>query len=66
MKALVLGASGATGKLIIRQLIKRNISTRILIRKSAVLPKEIVENPLVETVIGSINELDPSEIDHLV
>ena len=66
MKALVLGASGATGKLVIKQLIKRNISTRILIRKSAVLPKELVENPLVETVIGSINELNPSEIDHLV
>ncbi len=43
MKVLVLGASGATGKLVVMQLIKRKITTRILIRKSAVLPKEILK-----------------------
>ena len=66
MKALVLGASGATGKLVVGQLIKKNVFTRILIRKSAVLPKEIAENPLVETVKGNINQLGASEINNLV
>lgn len=66
MKALVLGASGATGKLVVMQLIKRKISTRILVRERAVLPKRIQENPLVETVRGNINELDHSEMDRLL
>ena len=66
MKVLVLGASGATGKLVVMQLIKRKITTRILIRKSAFLPKEILENPLVETVKGNINELDHSDMNNLV
>jgi len=66
MKVLVLGASGATGKLVVSQLIKRNIETRILIRKSAVLPKEILENSLIEIVKGNINELDNTEMNNLV
>ncbi len=41
MKALVLGANGSTGKLVVRQLFRSNISTRILIRKRAVFPKEL-------------------------
>ena len=65
MKALVLGASGATGKLAVRQLIKRKIPTRILVRKTAVLPKEFLESSLVEVVTGNINELKDSEIDQL-
>lgn len=66
MKVLVLGASGSTGKLVVSQLIKRNIETRILIRKSAVVPKEILENSLVEIVKGNINELDNSEMNKLI
>lgn len=66
MGTLVLGASGATGKQVVRQLIKRHINTRILIRKSAVLPKDIQENPLVEIVKGNINELQDSEMHNLL
>lgn len=66
MKALVVGASGATGKLVVAQFIKRNIPTRILVRERTVLPEELVENPLVETVKGNINELVPSEMETLV
>ncbi|MFN7253419.1 MAG: NAD(P)-binding oxidoreductase [Anaerobacillus sp.] len=66
MRVLVLGATGATGKLVVKQLIKRQINTRILIRKSAVLDKEIQENPLVEIVVGNIDEFNVSEIDSLI
>jgi len=38
MKVLVLGASGATGKLVVKQLIKRQINTRIIVKKSTALP----------------------------
>lgn len=66
MRVLILGASGATGKLVVSQLIKRKILTRILIRENAIVPKEILENPLVETVIGNISEMDHSEVSNLV
>ncbi|GJM77251.1 hypothetical protein HMSSN036_94670 [Paenibacillus macerans] len=66
MRVLVLGASGATGQLVVRQFIKRQIHTRILIRKSAVLPKDLHEHPLVEIVKGNINELNDAEMNQLL
>jgi len=66
MRVLVLGASGATGSQVVRQFIKRNIEARILIRKTASLPKEITENPLVETVKGNINDFNPAEMGQLL
>lgn len=66
MKVLVLGASGATGSLVVRQLIRRNIETRILIRKSSRLAKEIKESSLVEIVKGNINELNSNEMEQLI
>jgi nucleoside-diphosphate-sugar epimerase len=66
MKVLVLGASGATGRLVVMQFLKRKIATRILIRESAVLSQDILENPLLETVKGNINELDQSAMHDLV
>lgn len=66
MKTLVFGASGATGKLAVMQLIKKNIPTRILVRESAVLPEEVVENNLVETIYGNVNELDQAEMTDLL
>ena len=41
MKVLVLGASGATGKLVVQQLIKRQINVRVLLREGATLPEEV-------------------------
>lgn len=66
MRVLVLGASGATGKLVVRQLIKRKINLQIVIRASAVLAEEIRENPLVDVVRGNINEFTDSEMNNLL
>jgi len=66
MRVLVLGASGATGRLVVMQLIKKQINTRIAIRVSAVLPAEILENPLLEIVRGNINEFTDSEMGSLL
>ncbi|MBI9097770.1 MAG: SDR family oxidoreductase [Spirochaetaceae bacterium] len=66
MKVLVLGASGATGRLVLIQLIKRQINTRIVIRRNSVLPKEIEENPLLEIVRGNINQMTDSEMSDLL
>lgn len=65
MKALVLGASGATGNLVVKQLIKRQINTRIIVRKRAILPQEVIDHPLVEVIEGNINELNDSALNQL-
>src|SRR5688500_4988862 len=66
MRVLVLGGSGATGKLVVRQLLSRQIDIRMVIRASTVLSEEIRGNPLVEIRRGNINEFTESEINNLL
>ena len=66
MKVFVLGASGATGKLVVMQLIKRQINTRVVVREGAILSAEILDNPLVEIERGNITEFNDSEMISLL
>ncbi len=66
MKVLVLGASGATGKETVMQLLKKGIPTRALIRESSKLPDEISNNPLTEIRKGNIHELTDSDLKMLM
>jgi nucleoside-diphosphate-sugar epimerase len=66
MRVLVLGASGATGKLVAMQLIKRQIDIRVVVREGATLSSEILDNPLVEIERGNISEFNDSEMAGLL
>lgn len=66
MRVLVLGASGATGILVARQLMRRQIYIRVVLRTGAFFPSELQESPLVETVRGNINEFTDSEMNELL
>jgi nucleoside-diphosphate-sugar epimerase len=66
MKVLVLGASGATGKLVVQQLVKKNIQVRIVVRDSAIIPIQILNNKSIEVIKGNINDFDISKIKDLV
>jgi len=66
MKVLVLGASGATGKLVVMQLMKRQINIRIVVRESAILSAEVLESPLVEIKRGNIAEFNDSDMAGLL
>ena len=66
MKILVLGASGATGKLVVSKLIERNQIVKALIRNTAVFPKELIENNKVEIVKGNINDFSVNQINELI
>jgi len=66
MKALVLGASGATGKLVVKQLIKKNIQVRVVVRESAIIPVHISDDKSIEVIKGSINDFDIVKIKGLV
>jgi len=66
MKAFVLGASGATGKLVVKQLIKKNIQVRVVVRESAIIPVHISDDKSIEVIKGSINDFDIVKIKDLV
>jgi putative NADH-flavin reductase len=58
MKILVLGSTGATGRLVVKQLINRNIKVKIVVRKNSNVLNEILNHELLETVVGNISEFD--------
>jgi putative NADH-flavin reductase len=66
MNVLLLGASGATGKLVGLQLLKHSFHLRVVVRKNAVLLPELLNSSSVEVLRGDITEFSPSEIAHLV
>jgi len=66
MKTLVLGASGATGKLVVQQLVKKNIQVRVVVRESAIIPGQISDDKSIEIIKGNINDFKIAKIKELV
>ncbi len=66
MKVLVLGASGATGRLAVSQLIDRGIEVKAVLRMDSVLPDGLVSKKGLELVRGNISDFDPVMNDGLV
>jgi putative NADH-flavin reductase len=66
MKVLLLGASGATGRLVLQQLLYRNIETKIVVRNPDSLPKDIMQNKILECITGSISEFEPRRYAELI
>jgi nucleoside-diphosphate-sugar epimerase len=66
MKVLVLGASGATGRLVVHQLLKGNIETRIIVRRPEVFSKDILTNRILECIVGNISEYEPHQYSELI
>lgn len=66
MKVLILGATGATGSLVVRQMIKRNIETKIVVRSVEKVPADIRDNKLVECIAGNIAGFDKEKNINLV
>jgi nucleoside-diphosphate-sugar epimerase len=64
MKVLVLGASGATGRRLVAQLVERGIEARVVIREGAVLPDGLAAK--VEVVRGNVAEFDAAMNSELI
>ena len=66
MKALILGASGKTGKLVVQQLVKRDIQVRLVVRESAAIPGNFTNDKRIEIIKGNVNDFDIAKITELV
>ncbi|GHB91087.1 NAD(P)-dependent oxidoreductase [Cerasicoccus arenae] len=62
MTTLVVGASGATGRLLVGQLLKRGQQVKAIVRSSESLPKQMKDNPRLSVIQASLLDLSDSEI----
>ncbi|KFA50096.1 hypothetical protein S40293_06377 [Stachybotrys chartarum IBT 40293] len=57
-KILVLGATGPSGILILRELVYRNHATIAYVRNPGKVPADLVHNPLLEIVEGQMDDVE--------
>lgn len=62
MTTLVVGASGATGRLLVEQLLNRGQKVRVIVRSPDKLPKALTDNHNLTVTSASILELSDAEL----
>lgn len=58
MKVLVLGASGATGRLVLKRLLDKRIETKIMVRDPSKIPDNYRNSRFLECITGNITGLE--------
>ncbi|MFK8014656.1 MAG: NAD(P)H-binding protein [Gammaproteobacteria bacterium] len=66
MTTLVVGASGATGRLLVRQLLERGEQVRAVVRSTGSLPDDLKNHERLSIVTASILELSDNAMVELV
>ena len=66
MKILVVGATGATGRLLVAELLKRDVEVRAVARSSTSLPEELQDAPNLKVIEGSLLDFDAERLQELV
>jgi nucleoside-diphosphate-sugar epimerase len=62
MTVLVVGASGATGRLFVGQLLDRGVSVRIIVRPQRALPENFTNRENLTTICATILDLSDAEM----
>ena len=62
MTTLVVGASGATGRLLVEQLLERGERVRVIVRSKECLPDEIASSDAVSIIQASVLDLSDDEM----
>ncbi|WP_283431213.1 NAD(P)-dependent oxidoreductase [Neorhodopirellula lusitana] len=66
MTCLVVGASGATGRLLVEQLLSRGLSVRAIVRSLDRLPPAMAEHPNLDLIPASVSQASDSELADFV
>jgi NAD(P)-dependent dehydrogenase (short-subunit alcohol dehydrogenase family) len=66
MTILVVGASGATGRLLVKQLLDSGHEVKIIVRSTENLPDFMKNNENLSVKVATISELSDAEIEHFV
>jgi len=66
MTTLVVGASGATGRLLVEQLLNCGQSVRIIVRVASSLPDTVKNHDNVSVIRASVLDLGDAEMAHHV
>lgn len=66
MTTLVVGATGATGRLLVKQLLDRGESVKVIVRSPDKLPETVRNHDLLTVIQASVLELSDAEIAHHV
>lgn len=66
MTTLVVGATGATGRLLVRELLNHGVNVIALVRSPDKLPAEARSHPLLTVVTGTALTLGQAELEELV
>lgn len=62
MTTLVVGASGATGRLLVKQLLERGEQVRIIVRSTAAFSEELVNDKNLSIIRASVLDLSDGEM----
>jgi nucleoside-diphosphate-sugar epimerase len=63
---LVVGATGATGRLVVRHLLGRGLQVRAVARPATTLPRQLDEQPGLSVIRANLLELNDTEIADLI
>ena len=66
MKVLVVGASGATGRYVVEQLLIQKYSVKVIVRSPEKLPELWKANDALQIISASILELSDKEMNDYV
>jgi hypothetical protein len=66
MTNLVLGATGATGKLLVSQLLARGQRVKAIVRSLSKLPDDVREHPNFSAIQASVSELTAQELSEQI
>ena len=62
MTILVVGASGATGRLLVEELLSRGVKVRIIVRSTEQLPEALLQNDNLSVIEAGVLDLDDAEL----
>lgn len=62
MSILVVGASGATGRLLVKELLSRGLDVKVIVRSPEKLPGAVKNHPSLSVIQASVLELSDAEM----